>query len=339
MYFVGLDASKKSTSVCVMDSKGSIVKEGAVETDPAAIVAFLRGERRRYGRIGLESTGFAPWLYEGLATEGLPIICIEARHAHGVLKARLNKTDRNDAHGIADLMRVGIYKAVHVKTREGQETKLLLAARALLLRKQRDVDNLVHAVLLQYGLKTAAGAPRTFSRRAAALVAAAQNPFLSLVVTELLGARDALAGNVEVMDGHIAKLVRDDPVCQRFLTVPGVGPLTALAFRAAIDVPQRFAKSRSVGVHLGLTPRAYRSGTIRRQGGISKCGDVSARNALFLAASVLQRRNTRPSELQTWGQNLRTRKPARLANIAVARKLAILLHGIWLNAALSSPSS
>jgi transposase len=330
-HFVGLDASKRTTSICVLDGDGNVVKEGTVETNPSMIADYLRGQRRRYRRIGLESTGFAPWLYEGLAKAGLPIVCIEARHAHGVLNARLNKTDRNDALGIAELMRVGIYKAVHVKTRESQEAKLLLAARLLLKRKLRDVDNFIHAALLQYGLKIAAGARRTFARRAAAMAAAAADPFLSLIVAELLGARDVLAAKVEVLEGHVAKLVQSDPVCRRFLTVPGVGALTALTFRSAIDVPERFARSRSVGVHLGLTPRAYRSGTISRQGRISKCGDQSARSALFMAATVFLTRSKRPSALQAWGQDLRARKGARPAIVAVARKLAIILHRMWLD--------
>jgi transposase len=330
-HFVGLDASKQTTSICVMDGDGNVVKEGAVETDPSAIIRYLRGQRRRYRRIGLESTGFASWLYEGLAKAGLPIICIEAAHAQGVLKARLNKTDRNDAKGIAELMRVGIYKAVHVKTRESQDSKLLLATRTLMKRKLRDIDNFIRAALLRSGLKIAAGATATFGRRATALLAAAADPFLSSVVEALLGARDVLLAKVGVLEAHVAQRVKDDPVCQRFMTVPGVAALTALAFRSAIDVPGRFPRSRSVGVHLGLTPRAYRSGTISRQGGISKCGDRSARSALFIAATVFLTRSKRPSRLQAWGQALRARKAAGPAIVAVARKLAIVLHRMWLD--------
>jgi transposase len=328
-HFVGLDASKKTTSVCVMDGDGNVIQEGTVETDPAAIVGYLRGERWRYRRIGLESTGFAPWLYEGLAKAGLPIICIEARHAHGVLKARLNKTDRNDARGIADLMRVGIYKAVHVKTRESQQAKLLLTTRRMLKRKQRDFDNLVRAALLQHGLKLAAGGLRSFRRRAAEMAAA--DPLLNQVVTALLDARDLLSAKVEALETQIGQLVHADPVCQRFLTVPGVGLITALAFRSAIDVPERFSKSRNVGVHLGLTPRTYQSGTINRQGRISKCGDEAARTALFLAAQSVLRTTGQPSELKAWGRELLRTKGYFIAAVAVARRLAVILHRMWLD--------
>jgi transposase len=334
-HFVGLDASKTSTSVCIMDRDGTLVREGSVATEPAAIIGFLRGEGRRYRRIGIESMGFTPWLYEAMAKAGLPIICIEARHAHGVLKAKLNKTDRNDARGIAELMRTGIYKAVHIKTRGSQEAKLLLTARSLLRRKQRDVDNLIRATLLQYGMKLAAGGRDSFEHRAAEL--AATNPFIRLIVTELLDARSLLAAKAAILEGHIAELVHNDPVCERLLTAPGVGPFTALAFRSAIDVPERFAKSRNVGVHLGLTSRAYRSGTINRQGRISKCGDVTARTALFMAAQSVLRAAGQPSELKTWGRELLERKGYFVAAVAVARRLAVILHRMWLNGADFDP--
>jgi transposase len=331
-HFVGLDASKKTTSVCVMDGAGTVVKEGTVETDPAAIVAYLRGEGRRYRRIGLESTGFAPWLYEGLAKAGLPIICIETRHAHGVLKARLNKTDRNDALGIAELMRVGVYKTVHVKTRESRDAKLLLTARRILKRKQRDVENLIRGALLQHGLKIAPRALRSFGQRAAQM--SASDPVLGEVVTALLDVREVLIAKVNALEAKLAELVRDDRVCQRFLTVPGVGPITALTFRSAIDVPERFTKSRNVGVHLGLTPRAFRSGTMMRQRHISKCGDEATRSALFLAARCVLKTTGKASDLKTWGRGLLQRKSYFVAVVAVARRLAVILHRLWIDGAV-----
>jgi transposase len=334
-HFVGLDVSKATTSICVIDREGKVVREATVETAPAAIVGCLRGERRRYRRIGLEATSFAPWLYEGIAKAGLPIICIEARHAHGVLKSRLNKTDRNDARGIAELMRVGIYKAVHTKTRESQAAKLLLTTRGMLRRKQCDFDNLIRATLLQHGLKLSPGAKASFGRRAAAL--AASHPLLNRIVGTLLEVHDFLGAKAAALEAQIEDLVREDAVCQRFLTVPGVGPLTALAFRSAIDVPERFSKSRNVGVHLGLTSRAYRSGTIDRQGRISKCGDAAARTALFNAAQSVLRPTGKRSELKTWARELLKRKEYYVAAVAVARRLAVILHRMWLDGADFNP--
>ena len=164
-----------------------------------------------------------------------------------------------------------------------------------------------------------------------------RSPALNVIVTELLGARNVLAAKVEILEAHIAKLVRNDPVCQRLVTAPGVGPITALSFRAAIDVPERFAKSRNVGVHLGLTPRSRRSGTISRQGGISKCGDTAAREALFLAARVILRPTGQQSELKTWGRELLQRKAYSVAAVAVARRLAVILHRMWLTGSAFDP--
>jgi transposase len=328
-HFVGLDASKDTTSVCILDQFGNVVREGIVETSPAAIIGFLRGERRRYHRIGLESTNFASWLYEGLARAGLPIICIEARHAHGVLKARINKTDRNDALGIAELMRVGIYKAVHIKTRASREAKLVLTTRSLVMHKQIDLDSMIRAALLSYGLKLEPGSPRTFARRASEL--ARSEPLLQQIVALLLEARTLLAAKVGVLGAQLNQLVDADPVCQRLLSAPGVGPITALTYRSAIDVAERFTRSRNVGVHLGLTPRAHNSGKRSRQGAISKCGDQAARSALVLAARCVLRKSTRPTELKSWGQELRRRKGYGVATVAVARRLAVILHRMWLD--------
>jgi transposase len=330
-HYVGLDASKSTTSICVLNEDGETVREGVVETEPKAIIGFLRGEGRRYRRVGIESMGMTPWLYEGLAKAGLPIICIEARHAHGVLKARINKTDRNDARGIAEIMRAGIYKAVHIKTPESQHTKLLLAARKLIRSKCRDVDNMIRAALLQCGLKLAAGSPVTFERRAAAL--ATKTGAGRQVIESLIEVRMRLDAQVKAFDAMIRTAVTDDPVCERLMTVPGVGPVTALAYRAAIDVPDRFSSSRSVGVHLGLTPRTFQSGTVDRRGRISKCGDKGARSALFLSAKAVLSRRNGWSPLQEWGRAVAAARGYMKGVVAVARQLAVLLHRVWLSGA------
>jgi transposase len=328
-HYVGLDASKATTSICIIDEDGQVVKEGSVPTEPAAIISFLRGERRRYARLGIEAMGMASWLYEHLARAGLPVICIEARHAHGVLKGRLNKTDRNDARGIAEIMRAGIYKTVHIKTVESQRAKLVLTARRLLVRKRRDIDNLIRGALLQFGLKHQAGSPSTFQQRAEKL--ASGSPAVREIVAALIRVRVAILAEIDAMGQTIDQLVASDEVCQRFLTAPGVGPLTALTYKVAIDVPDRFARSRDVGVHLGLTPRTYRSGTIDRKGRISKCGDDGARTALFLAAKIALKATTRPSSLKTFGVGVAARRGYLRAVIAVARRLAVILHRMWVD--------
>jgi len=323
--FVGLDASKHTTAICILNAEGVLVAEGEVGTDPKEIIAFLRGRRERYRRIGIESMSFTPWLYDGLAKAGLPVICIE-----GVLKARLNKTDRNDARGIAELMRAGIYKAVHIKSAQSQHAKLLITTRKMLLSKSRDTENLIRQALLQYGLKLAAGGLRnTFHRRVDLVLRDANEPLRS-VTEALLGARAVLVEKAKLIEGEIVAMARADPVCRRLMTAPGVAALTALIYKSAIDVPERFANSRDVGVHLGLTPRIHQSGPVERRSRISKCGDASARSTLFLAARIILVKVKKRSRLKEWGLEVRARRGFAKASIAVARKLAVALHRMWM---------
>ena len=327
-HYVGLDASKATTNICILDDNGETVREGVVETEPGAIVQYLRGDRLRYRRVGIESMSFTPWLYEGMAKAGLPVICIEARHSSSVLKRRLNKTDRNDARGIAEIMRAGVYKAVHVKTVESRQAKLVLTARRHLSQKCRDIDNLIRATLLQAGFKIAAGRVYSFDQRADAMIRS--EGVLRDVMDALLAARRAIASQVEALSQRVSDLAAQDTVCRNFMTVPGVGPITALAFRAAVDVPQRFARSRDVGVHLGLTPRSYRSGRIDRKGRISRCGDAQARAALYMAARSIMQARTRTTSLKTWGSGVIAARGYSKGVIAVARKLAVVLHRMWI---------
>ena len=328
--YVGLDASKHATHICVLDENGRTIDSGVTESDPKAIVAFLRGKRRRYARIGMEAWSLASWLYAGLAKVGLPVVIIEAFHAHGMLSAaRRNKTDRNDARGLAELMRQGTYKAVHVKTSESQHIRSQLTVRKLLLMKAHDIENGIQSLLLVYGLKLRAGLSATFERHATAL--AKSNPQANESLEPLLAVRRAILQEVARFDLRLRKLAADDPVCRRLMTAPGVGALTALTFRAVIDDPARFTRSRSVGVHLGLTPRTKQSGEKEVRGGISKMGDASARTALFLAAITQMRRSTRSSWLKTWGEQVAARRGRKKAVVAVARKLAVTLHSMWVN--------
>jgi transposase len=326
-HYVGLDAAKATTSICIVNEVGERVREGVVETEPRAIIAFLRGERRRYGRIGIEAMSFTPRLYEAIAKAGLPIICIENRHAHGVLKARLNKTDRNDARGIAEIMRVGIYKAVHIKTLASQEAKVLLTARKSLVHKRKDLDNVVGATLLQAGRKVGRGSADTFVRRVRAVIGG--QGAIREAVELLLEVRVMLLSKIAELEAKIDALADSDAVCRRLMTAPGVGRLTALTYRCAIDVAERFSHSRDVGPHLGMTPRLKDSGTVVRHGRISRCGDSGARSALWVSARSILRSRTRPSALRSWGKEVEAHRGYWRALVAVARKLAVILHRMW----------
>jgi transposase len=326
--FVGLDVSKYATSICIIDEKGRRVREGVAGSEPGAIAEFLRGDRRRYKRIGLEAGSLATWLYEGLARAGLPAICVETRNAHKVISARkLNKTDKNDARGLAELMRSGQYKAVHVKTAESQAHKAVLVGRKCLVAKRRDIDNALAGLLLQAGVKGRPGHAQGYSTKVSAF--AAGLPAIRRVLDALVAARNALIEQIKGLEREVERLAREDEVCRRLCTAPGVGPLTALAYRSAIDLPERFARSRDVAVHLGLTPATRQSGRRERRGRISKCGDAGARTALYLAAFNVIRAGAKSNHLRTWGLALIERRGRYKATVALARRLAVILHRMW----------
>jgi transposase len=326
-YFVGLDVSKQTTSICIMDRDGKVVREGVVETSPKAIVGFLRGERRRYVRVGLEAGGMAGWLYQGLTRKGLPVVVIETRHAHAMLKGHRNKTDRNDAKGIANLMRTASYRKVHVKSQSSLEIQVDLTARRLLVDKARDITGAIRGVLLSAGLKLAAGRRHTFEQRVYALLD--RHPFVENAIRSLMTARAALLREMQAIEAGLIATASDDPVCRRLMTAPGVGAITALTYRSAIDEPHRFARSRAVGAHFGLTSGIWQTGETLIQGRITKWGDGNVRRALVLAAWQLLRSNTRRSWLSALVMHIAEHRGAGRAVVAGARRLAIVLHRMW----------
>ena len=328
--YVGLDASKRTTKICVVDERGVVVREGSVESDPKAIVGFLRGEGRRYRRVGMESWSLASWLYAGLARAGLPIICIEAQHAHALLKARRpNKTDRNDARGIAEIMRAGLYKTVHIKTLESRRIQALITARKLLLAKAVDIENGIMGSLLAFGLKLKTGARVSYERRVRELIGS--DTFLGGLIEPLLAVRSRALDETSAFEQHITEIAAADPVCRRLMTAPGVGPIIALTFRAGVDEPARFARSRDVGAHFGLTSKAKQSGPMDLQGPISKRGDAGVRKALFQAARFQFLRTTKHSWLKAWGDAIAARRGRMKAIIALASRLAVILHRMWVS--------
>ena len=326
-YFVGLDVSLDDTAICVVDDAGVIVREGKAETEPAAIATWLAALGKPFERVGLEAGPLSPWLCEGLQAAGLPAVCIETRRMRGATAAMAVKTDRNDARAIAQAMRVGWFTAVHVKTTESQELRLLLTNRKTLLTGRVALENEIRGTLKAFGLKIGQVSVAAFEARAIKLTA--DHPRLLAMVRPMLAARAALQLQYDALHVMVLKAVKSHGVCRRLLTVPGVGPVTALAFATAIDDPGRFAHSRNVGAHLGLTPRKYASGEIDRNGAISKSGDRIAREALFLAAHALLTRVTRWSALKAWGMAIAKRRGLRRATVAVARKLAVIMHRMW----------
>jgi transposase len=326
-YFVGLDVSLEETSVCVVDDSGAIVREGKAETDPDAIETWLVSLNTAFERVGLEAGPLSPWLWEGLRAAGLPAVCIETRRMKGATAAMAVKTDRNDARAIAQAMRVGWFTAVHVKTTESQELRLLLTNRKTLLTSRIALENEIRGTLKAFGLKIGQVSAAAFEGRVIELTG--DHPRLQAMVRPMLAARAALQHQFEELHVMVLKVVKSNDVCRRLLSVPGVGPVTALAFATAIDDPTRFIRSRNVAAHFGLTPRKYASGEIDRNGRISKSGDRLAREALFLAAHALLTRVTRWSPLKAWGVAVAKRRGLRRATVAVARKLAVIMHRMW----------
>jgi transposase len=329
-HFAGLDVSKRTTAVCVIDDAGTVVDEAIVSTNAKSLIAALRGRRRRYGGVGLEATGPATWLQAELAKAHLPAVLIEVRHAHRVLSAaRLNKTDRNDARGIAELMRAGTFRPVHAKSPESQRLKALLAIRKALVQRQLDLESCLRGVLAQRGLGLdARRSPKHYTRR---ILRLPRNvPTFHGLIEPLALAHDALGDQIAALTDQAVVLARNDPICRRLMTAPAVGPLTALEFRAAIDDPARFRRSRDVGAYLGLTPRTHQSGDVDWRGGISRRGDAGARRALYNAARTLLFRMSRPSVIRSWGLSIAARKGKSRAMVAVARRLAVTLHRMWM---------
>ena len=257
------------------------------------------------------------------------MVCLDARHAQAVLSVRPNKSDRGDAHGLAEMVRVGWFKAVQVKSLVSHERKALLIARHQLVDMRVRIDNQLRGILKTFGLVIGKCSRGQLRQRAQEL--SEGRPGIESIVASMAAVRDSLLEQVTVCDRAIRRLAKRDEAARRLMTVPGVGPVVALAYIAVIDDPQRFPHSRDVGAYLGLTPKRYQSGEVDRAGRISKCGDEFARTCLYEAAGVLLTRVDRWSPLKAWGIRLMKRVGATKAKVAVARKLAVILHRMWID--------
>ncbi len=326
-HYVGLDVSQKETSICVVDGGGKVVYEGRAASEPGALAKVIAKHAPHAERIGFESGMMSSWLWHELRHVGLPVVCVEARHAHAVLSARMNKSDENDARGLAELIRVGWFKEVRIKSKESQAVRTLLAARSRLVMVRKDIQNHVRSMLAEIGLRFPRAVGRAFTSRIRDLTE--DIPALRSVTDHLLAVYDNVVAEEAKLDRKLRELARSDETVRRFMTVPGIGTVTALAYRHAIDDPSRFKSAQTVGAYLGMTPRRFQSGNIDIQGKVSKWGDRALRSYLYEAATVLLYRTKRRSQLKDWGEQLARRVGSKKAHVAVARKLAIILHCIW----------
>ncbi len=328
-HFAGMDVSVKETSVCIVDETGKIVREVKVASEPEALLPVLTNPLYRFKRIGLEAGPLSQWLFSALADAGLPVICVETRHMRAVLQAQVNKTDRNDARGMAQMMRAGLYRPVHVKTLRSQKLRMLLTHRKLLQSKAIAIDNDLRGTLRNFGLKVGMVGASKFEARVRELLA--DLPDLTGLVEPLLIVRRTLREQIGILHGRLLAIVRKDQVCRRLMTVPGVGPVVALTYRATVDVPARFRNSKAVGAVFGLTPSKYQSGETDRTGGISRCGDEMMRVMLYEAAHIMLVRSTKWSWLKAWAMKIARRRGMKKAIVALARRLAVILHRIWVD--------
>jgi transposase len=323
-HYAGIDVSLELSSVCVVDAAGKVLHEAKVASEPEVLIGWLRGLGVGIARVGLEAGPLSQWLHAAMRDAGLAVELLETRHVRDAFRAMSVKTDRKDARGIAQLMRLGWFRPVHCKSVPLQKTRALLAARKLLQTKCLDVEMSLRGLLRGFGLKVGPTTSRGFSTRIRELVAG--HAALTAIADALLAAREVLRAQLCGLEKRLRDQAREDERARLLMTTPGVGVIVALTFVAAVDDPARFGSSKAVGAHFGLTPRRYQSGATNVTGHISKVGDASVRTALYEAANVILTRPVKGSALKSWAARLSLRAGMRKAKVALARKLATVLH-------------
>jgi transposase len=325
--FVGLDVSQAITHVCVINSNGGMVWQGQCASTPDGIAETIKTRAASVARIGMESGALSTWHWHALKAMDLPVVCVDARHAKAALSMQVNKTDKNDARGIAQIIRMGWYKEVGIKSMNSHEVRSMLGVRAQLVGMRTDVTNQLRGLLKNFGVVLGKEKGLRFEQRVDEVTQG--EGMLNESLRVLLAVLRHLKGQISILDEKAQTFAKDDKICRHLMTIPGVGTLTAAAFMTAVDNPAKFAKSKNVGAYFGLTPKRYQSGEADHNGRISKCGDGLVRKYLFEAATTLLTRVNRWSALKAWGVRLAKRSGMKKAIIAVARKLAVTMHAMW----------
>ena len=328
-YFAGIDVSLAESSICVVDSDGKIIRESKVPSDPGSLAGYFREIGFAISRIGLEAGSLSQWLHEGLTRAGFDVVLLETRHVKAALSAMVVKTDRKDARGIAQLLRMGWFQPVHAKSVGTRDVRALLRARKQLQSKLMDVELSIRGILRDFGLKMGKISKGRFEARVLELVEG--HAMLEEIMASMLGAREALRVEFAALHRRVLAIVRACPISRRMMTAPGVGPMVAITVKSGIDDPYRFSRSKMVGAHFGMTPKKYQSGEIDVNGGISRIGDVTVRTALYQAAHIILSKATPYSGLKSWAMQVAKRRGMQRAKIACARKLAIILHRMWID--------
>ena len=333
--YVGLDVSMKATAVSIRRD-GRRIWRGTCASDPQTIASLIRKRAPSVKRVVFETGPLSVWFYHALTAEGMPAVCIDARHAKAALDMAPNKTDANDADGLAHLAEVGFFREVRVKGFGSMLTRTLVAARARLVHITTELSNQIRGILKTFGLIVPAGKGATFERNVRDLLETRSN--LAAVVLPMVEAWRDIRVRAAELGRQLAAEARQSQACRLLMSIPGVGTITATSFATAIEDPPNFKSSRSVGAWIGLTTRRYQSGEVDYDGHISGRGDRQLRSLLYEAAAVILTRSSRESALRTWGLQLRERVGFKRAAVAVARKLAVVMHTMLKTGELFNPN-
>jgi transposase len=328
-HYAGIDVSLEQSSVCVVDGDGKIVREARIASDPPQLIAWFACLGFGLERIGLEAGPLSQWLYAGMKEAGLAVELLETRHVHAAFSAMPVKTDRGDARGIAQLVRLGWFRAVHCKSLCAQEVRAQLTARKLVQSKLYDVQMSLRGILRGFGLKVGKVSTAKFEGRIGELVCG--HPTLEAIAASLLSVHAVLARELKSFERRVYAMARDDGRVRLLMSAPGVGAIVALTYVSAIDDPSRFKSSKMVGPHFGLTPKRYQSGEKDVSGRISKIGDKDVRAALYEAANSILTKPVQVSALKSWAMRIARRAGMKKAKVALARKLAVVLHRMWVD--------
>jgi transposase len=327
-YYAGLDVSMKETSIAIVNAQGKYVLETVCETDPDIIAKTLNDSGLVLEKIGLESGCLSFWLLDGLKQLGLAATCIESKQMATIIALKVNKTDRNDARLIANAMRCNLYKEVYHKTKESIEIGLQMGTRRTLVNTRTTLKNSIRGFVKAYGIRLGTVSHQKFPEAVRSAIKGCESG-VQIAIEGLLKTYEEACLNINNSENELEKLCKTDPVIELFQSIPGVGAITALTYKAVIDNPHRFLNPRDVGAYLGLTPNQYSSGDTVRQGRISKCGSSELRNLLVECATVILTRTKGWTKLKAWGLKIMKRSGIKKAAAAVARKLAIIMLRIW----------
>jgi len=324
-HYAGLDLSMESTQVCIVDENGWKLVSEKVESSPEAIAAMLE----RYGpieRAVIETGRMSPAICLGLRELSVPIVCIDARQAHQSLKAmKATKTDPHDAAGLAQLARTGFYEEVQVKSPAAHGVRSVMTARGHLVEARVRLDNMIRGPCATFGYRPGPGQGKAFLER---IMQAAHIPGLGEAIASLLAVRAELVEQIKEMDRRLRVIASQSQACEILMTIPGVGVQTSVAFAAAVDEAGRFRQSRNAGAYFGLVPRRHQSGELDWTGRITKQGDGTVRKLLYEAANSILTRSRETFALKTWAMKIAKRRGLKRARVALARRLAVIMHAM-----------